>query len=100
MTASPYAKSEAKSEAKSDAPRVRVVIVDDSATVRSFLARWLSECEDIEIVGAAANGLEAVSLVPVVKPDVVILDIEMPQMNGLEALPLIRIGAPRASVIV
>lgn len=80
--------------------RVRVVVVDDSSTVRSFIARWLSESDDIELVGAAANGLEAISLVPAVKPDVVILDIEMPQMNGLEALPLIRIAAPQAAVII
>lgn len=87
-------------EAKADRSRIRVVIVDDSSTVRGFLARWLSECDDLELVGSAANGLEAVSLVPVVKPDVIILDIEMPHMNGLEALPLIRIGAPNAAVIM
>lgn len=87
--------------AAKDAPaRIRVVVVDDSATVRGFLARWLSECDDIELVGSAANGLEAVSLAPVVKPDVIILDIEMPHMNGLEALPLIRIGAPDAAVVI
>ncbi|MET0605924.1 MAG: chemotaxis-specific protein-glutamate methyltransferase CheB [Beijerinckiaceae bacterium] len=83
-----------------DAPRVRVVIVDDSVAVRGFIARWLNEFEDIEIVGSAADGREAVSLIAVVKPDVVILDIEMPQLNGIEALPLIRLGAPNSAVIV
>ncbi len=82
------------------AARVRVVIVDDSSTVRGFLSRWFAESDDIEVVGAAANGLEAVSLIPTVKPDVVVLDIEMPHMNGLEALPLIKVGAPGAAIIV
>lgn len=80
--------------------KIRVVVVDDSATVRGFFMRWFDECDDLECVGAAANGLEAISMIPAARPDIVILDIEMPHMNGLEALPLIRIGAPNAAIII
>ncbi|WP_342360437.1 chemotaxis-specific protein-glutamate methyltransferase CheB [Terrarubrum flagellatum] len=86
--------------AASEMAPVRVVIVDDSSVARGFLARWISECDDLQLVGTAANGLEAITMIPAAKPDVVILDIEMPQMNGLEALPLIRIAAPEAAIIM
>lgn len=67
-------------------PRVKVMMVDDSALVRRVIGRMLAENNDIELVGTAANGLEALDKVPEVKPDVIVLDVEMPEMDGLETL--------------
>jgi two-component system chemotaxis response regulator CheB len=67
--------------------RVRVLIVDDSALMRKLLADLLSERPEIEVVGKARDGLEAIELAGRLKPDVVTLDVEMPNLSGLEALP-------------
>lgn len=83
-----------------DAPPVRVMLVDDSAVMRGFLRRVLEAETRISIVGAAANGKEAVETVRGVAPDLVILDIEMPVMDGLEALPLLLQARPGLKVLV
>ena len=67
----------------------RVLLCDDSAVIRGALARMLESDKEIEIVGKVANGQEAVNAVRSVRPDVVVLDIEMPVMDGLTALPLL-----------
>lgn len=64
---------------------IRVVIAEDQAMVRGALIALLSIEEDLEIIGEAANGLEAIEAVERLMPDVCIFDIEMPIMNGLEA---------------
>ncbi len=66
--------------------KVRVLIVDDSAFMRSVLTRLISASDDFEIVGTGVNGQEAVDKVKELKPDVVTLDIEMPVKTGIEAL--------------
>jgi len=65
---------------------VRVLVVDDSTFMRSFLIKYIDADPRLEVVGTAANGLEAVERVQTLRPDVVSLDIEMPKMNGLDAL--------------
>lgn len=65
---------------------VRVLIVDDSGFFRNRIADLLKDDSRIEVVGTAGNGLEAVQQVKLLKPDVVTMDVEMPQMNGIEAL--------------
>jgi two-component system, chemotaxis family, protein-glutamate methylesterase/glutaminase len=65
---------------------IRVLVVDDSALVRQILTHVLSEASRIEVVGTARNGVEAVAAVRKLKPDVVTLDIQMPEMDGIEAL--------------
>jgi two-component system chemotaxis response regulator CheB len=65
---------------------IRVLTVDDSALIRLTLNRHLSRFPDIQVVGQGHNGRELLSLVREVKPDVVVLDVEMPEMNGIEAL--------------
>jgi DNA-binding NarL/FixJ family response regulator len=65
--------------------RVRVVIVDDDALVRAGLAMILRGSPDIDIVGEAGDGVEGLALVERTRPDVVLMDIRMPRMDGLEA---------------
>ena len=79
---------------------IRVLIVDDSVVVRKILSQVLSEDPDIDIAGIAANGKIALAKIPQVNPDIITLDIEMPEMNGLEALAEIRKGYPDLPVIM
>lgn len=65
---------------------IRVLVVDDSALVRQMLTHVLSAAARIEVVGMARNGVEAIAAVRELSPDVVTLDIQMPEMDGLEAL--------------
>jgi two-component system, chemotaxis family, protein-glutamate methylesterase/glutaminase len=65
---------------------MRVLVVDDSALVRQIVTRILNETPRVEVVGFARNGVEAVSMVRELHPDVVTLDIQMPEMDGIEAL--------------
>jgi DNA-binding NarL/FixJ family response regulator len=64
---------------------IRVVVADDQALVRSGFTMLLSGEEDIEVVGAASNGVEAVALAASAHPDVMLMDVRMPVMDGLEA---------------
>lgn len=83
------------------APRkIKVMIVDDSAVIRGLLSRWLSAETDIEVVGTANNGREGVARAGELSPDIVLLDIEMPIMDGVAALPGILKAAPMARVIM
>jgi two-component system chemotaxis response regulator CheB len=67
--------------------KIRVLIVDDSALIRQILTRALSVDPRIEIVGSAKDGVEGIEKARELQPDVVTLDVEMPQLTGLEALP-------------
>lgn len=68
---------------------IRVLVVDDSALVRQILTHVLGDASRIEVVGVARNGVEAIEAVKALSPDVVTLDIQMPEMDGMEALRLI-----------
>ena len=83
-----------------DARPVRVMICDDSATVRGLLARLLGADSAIEVVARVADGRQALDALPSARPDVVLLDLEMPVMDGMTALPLMMRAAPRLAVIV
>jgi DNA-binding NarL/FixJ family response regulator len=63
----------------------RVVVVDDQALVRAGFKALLDSAEDIEVVGEAANGLEAVAVATAVRPEVILMDVRMPEMDGIEA---------------
>lgn len=80
--------------------RVRVMLVDDSAIVRGFMRRWIEGEPRIELVKVCSDGAQAVAEVAAVKPDVIVLDIEMPNMDGLTALPQLRKLAPDSRVIM
>jgi len=80
--------------------KIRVLIVDDSVVVRSRVTKLLTQDPEIEVIGVAAHGRIALAKIPLIKPDVVILDVEMPEMNGLETLAAIRQAYPRLPVIM
>jgi two-component system chemotaxis response regulator CheB len=79
---------------------VRVMVVDDSAVVRGLVSRWLGEEPGLEIVARHANGKLAVDDVVRSAPDVILLDIDMPVMDGLEALPMLLRARPEARVLM
>lgn len=79
---------------------LQVLLVDDSEDIR-FLSRLaLASDPDFEVSGEAANGTEAIALAAASRPDAIVLDIEMPVMDGLTALPLLRALHPSVPVIV
>ena len=78
---------------ESETAKIRVVIVDDHVVVRSGLEQFLATTDDIEMVGTAANGVEALERVAELHPDVVLMDLSMPEMNGIDATR----GSPRST---
>ncbi|WP_025270636.1 protein-glutamate methylesterase/protein-glutamine glutaminase [Hippea sp. KM1] len=80
--------------------KVRVLVVDDSLISRKYLTRILEESGKIEVIDTAKDGQEAIDKIKSLKPDVVTLDIEMPKLNGLEALKIIMKECPTPVVMV
>jgi DNA-binding NarL/FixJ family response regulator len=78
----------------------RVVVADDEATMRELMRTVLSLEPDFEVVGQAGDGLEAVALVAELRPDLVVIDVSMPVMDGLQAIEQIRQLAPATRVAV
>ncbi|WGW01651.1 response regulator transcription factor [Vibrio sp. YMD68] len=79
---------------------IRVVIVDDHQVVLDgFIARLELE-KDIEVIGTASNGIEAIDKVRDLKPDVVLMDVSMPLMNGIDSTRLIREESPDAKILM
>lgn len=83
----------------SQAP-IKIVLIDDHALFRSGLRSLLQRQDDFEILGEAADGLEGLKMVAQLKPDVVLLDIDMPVMNGKEALSQILSSQPDLAVLM
>jgi two-component system chemotaxis response regulator CheB len=85
---------------RADASQIRVLIVDDSAVARGVLGRMVDAQEDMRVATTATNGSDALDALRLQEIDVVLLDIEMPVMDGLTALPLIAQRHPRVQVLV
>ncbi len=88
------------SETSSSSNRIRVIIVDDHAVVRSGLEQLLAITDDIELVGTASNGNEAIERVDELRPDVVLMDLSMPELDGVEATRRISETHPHSHVLV
>jgi len=79
---------------------IKVMIVDDQKIFREGLKMIISQDKDIEVVGLCANGQEAYEMIPVYKPDIILMDIQMPVMNGVEAVKRIKASYGLIDVIM
>jgi DNA-binding NarL/FixJ family response regulator len=78
---------------------IRVLLCDDVSAFRDLARHWLKDESGIEVVGEAADGNEGVRQARALQPDVVLLDLSMPECDGLEAIPGIRAGSPDARIV-
>ena len=78
---------------------LRILIADDAPDIRLLLKMYLTDSR-LEVVGEATNGAEAVEMAGAHKPDAIILDLAMPVMDGLEAIPLIKTISPNTKIVV
>ena len=79
---------------------IRILVADDQRAVREGIAMLVGVIEDIEVVATAANGAEAVALTRQLQPDVVLMDLSMPELSGAEATRTIRAESPDTNVLV
>ena len=79
---------------------IRIVIADDHPVVRQGLATVLGQEEGLEVVGQAANGLEAVDQARKLQPDIILMDLQMPEMDGVEAIQKIKMEASDIGIII
>jgi two-component system, NarL family, response regulator LiaR len=95
---SPIRLSSSKETGKCE--KIRVMLVDDHSLMRDSLRSHIENETDIEVIGEASNGEEAIKLATELTPDVIIMDIAMPKMNGLEATRQIKLLKPEIAVLV
>jgi len=81
-------------------PPIRIVLVDDVEEVRSLVRLRLELDGRVEVVGEADDGVTATAVVAVTRPDAVVLDLDMPGMDGLRAIPAVRAASPGTRVLV
>ncbi|MDO8751325.1 MAG: response regulator transcription factor [Dehalococcoidia bacterium] len=79
---------------------IKIMVVDDQVLFRETLVRTLSSQEDMQVVAYAGNGREALEQAKRYRPDVILLDVRMPEMGGLEATKLLRVAVPEAKVVI
>ena len=80
--------------------RIKIVIAEDQELMRKSLKALLNDYDNLQVVGEAGNGKELIKLLKDIKPDIILLDVEMPVMNGMEAITILNIRFPDTKVIV
>jgi len=80
--------------------KIKLLIVDDHAVVRQGLRGFLELTEELDVVGEGSNGLEAVSLAQELQPDVILMDLIMPEMDGIEATRRIKLANPDSKILI
>jgi DNA-binding NarL/FixJ family response regulator len=81
-------------------PRLRLLLVDDEAVIRRGLRMWLDLEADFDVVGEASTGAQAIVLAGALRPDVVLMDVEMPEMDGVTATAALRAAVPHVRVVL
>jgi len=79
---------------------IRVMMVDDSSVIRGIVSRWIEASGEMVLAGVALNGSDAVKRAAALRPDIIVLDIEMPEMDGITALPQLLKTCPQARIIM
>lgn len=82
------------------AERIRILVVDDYTLVREGFARMLELCPDFEVVGQASSAQEALERCRLLQPDIVLMDIKLPQINGIEATRMIKEKWPHVEIVI
>ena len=100
MTSSPANPTLSRSDSRNKAQIIRIMVVDDHAVLRQSLHYMLGAQPNIEVVGEASNGREAVELAEKLQPDVILMDTIMPGLNGIEATRQIRRRLPKTKVLM
>lgn len=80
--------------------KIRILLVDDHPVVRKGIGTWLGETEGLEVVDEATNGQEALAKIKELSPDIVLMDVDMPKMNGLDATRAVRRDFPDTKVLI
>ena len=78
----------------------RVLVIDDSAVARGLMTRWIEEDPDLVLVGSATDGEQGIRKAEELRPDLIILDVEMPKMDGLAALPILLKTVPKCRIVM
>lgn len=78
----------------------RVLVVDDSAVIRGLIGHWITASDGLDLVGQARNGQVALDMLDETRPDIVLLDLDMPELDGLASLPLLLARRPGLSVVI
>lgn len=78
----------------------RVLVVDDSAVIRGLIGHWITASDALDLVGQARNGQVALDMLDETRPDIVLLDLDMPELDGLASLPLLLARRPGLSVVI
>lgn len=81
-------------------PKLRILLADDHAVLRAGLRLLLNSQAELEVVGEAASGLEVIALAESLQPDLILLDLSMPSLGGLDALRVLRQIAPRSRILI
>ena len=81
-------------------PKIRVLVVDDAVVMRRLISETLARDPNIEVVGVAANGQIALQKITLVNPDIITLDVEMPEMDGISTVRELRKTHPKLPVIM